>query len=86
VDDLRVAELFSVAGEKQEKAADEETAVLLKRFSRNPDAEKAGAEFDRTKKTEERFHHDFDWVGFTNRHQDPWFGIFWIGMRRRSAD
>jgi hypothetical protein len=32
---------FSVSGEKQEKAADEETLVLLQRFSGNPGVEKA---------------------------------------------
>jgi len=36
---------FSVAGEKQERAADEETLILLQRFSGNPGVEKAGAEF-----------------------------------------
>jgi len=36
---------FSIAGEKQEKAADEETLILLQRFSANPGVEKAGAEF-----------------------------------------
>jgi hypothetical protein len=33
----KFAAAFAVAGEDQEKAADEQTAVLLKRFSRNPD-------------------------------------------------
>jgi hypothetical protein len=37
----RFAGAFSLAGEKQESLADEETAVLLKRFSGNPDVEKA---------------------------------------------
>src|SRR5258708_2256342 len=45
------AAAFAVAGEDQEKAADEETLVLLKRFSRNPDIEKARVEFDRAQKT-----------------------------------
>jgi hypothetical protein len=49
-----------VAGEDQEKVADEQTLVLLKRFSRNPDIEKARVEFDRAQKVEEKFHHDFD--------------------------
>ena len=38
---------FSVAGEKQEKAADEETLILLQRFSGNADVQKARAEFGR---------------------------------------
>jgi multidrug efflux pump subunit AcrA (membrane-fusion protein) len=61
----RFAESFAVAGEDQEKAADDATLVLLKRFSGNPDVEKARAEFDRAHKVEERFHHDFDGVDFT---------------------
>jgi hypothetical protein len=61
------AAAFAVAGEDQEKVADEETLVLLKRFSRNPDIEKARAEFDRAQKVEERFHKDFDGQDFTKR-------------------
>jgi hypothetical protein len=57
----------SVAGERQEKAADEETSILLQRFSGNPDVEKARAEFGRAQEVEERFHHDFDGVDFTMR-------------------
>jgi hypothetical protein len=52
------AAAFAVAGEDQ--AADEQTQVLLKRFSRNPDVYKARAEFERAQKVEEKFHHDFD--------------------------
>ena len=40
--------------------ADQETLALLKRFSRNPEIEKASVEFERTQKVEERFHRDFD--------------------------
>ena len=58
---------FSVAGEKQEKAADKETSILLQRFSGNPGVEKARAEFGRAQEVEERFHHDFDGVDFTMR-------------------
>jgi hypothetical protein len=54
------AAAFAVAGEYQEKAADEQTQVLLKRYSRNPDVDKARAEFERAQKVEEKFHHDFD--------------------------
>ena len=35
------AQTFSVAGEKQEKTADEATAILLKRFEGNPDVSSA---------------------------------------------
>jgi hypothetical protein len=62
-----MAEVFAVAGEKQETMADEETIALLKRFSRNPDVQKARTKFDRAQKVEERFHRDFDGVDFTDR-------------------
>jgi hypothetical protein len=52
------AAAFAVAGEDQ--AADERTLVLLKRYSRNPDIDKASAEFERAQKVEEKFRHDFD--------------------------
>jgi hypothetical protein len=58
---------FSVAGEKQEQAADEQTLFLLKQLSFDPDIEKARAEFERAQKVEEQFHHDFDGVDFTMR-------------------
>jgi hypothetical protein len=51
---------FSV-GEKQEKAADKEAAILLQRFSGNPGVEKARAEFGRAQETQERFHQRFRW-------------------------
>jgi hypothetical protein len=63
----KFAAAFAVAGEDQEKAADEQTAVLLKRFPGNPDVEKARAKFGRAQEVEERFHHDFDGVDFTMR-------------------
>jgi len=61
------AAAFAVAGEDQEKVADKETLVLLKRFSGNPDIEKAKAEFERAQEVEERFHKDFDGVDFSDR-------------------
>ena len=61
------AAALAVSGEDQEKVADEETAVLLKRFLRNPEVEKARAEFERAEKVEERFHKDFDGFDFTRR-------------------
>jgi hypothetical protein len=61
------AAAFAVAGEDQEKMADEKTAILLKRFSRNPGVEKARAEFDRAQKVEESFHKEFDGLDFTSR-------------------
>ena len=59
------AAAFAVAGEKQEVIADQETLVLLKRFSRNPDIEKARMEFERAQKVEQRFHKDFEGLDFT---------------------
>jgi len=61
------AAAFAVAGEDQEKVADEETLVLLKRFSQNPAVAKARVEFERAQKVEERFHKDFDGVDFSSR-------------------
>jgi hypothetical protein len=59
------AAAFAVPGEDQEKVAAQKTAILLKRFSHNPDVEKARAEFERAQKAEEKFHKDFDGVDFT---------------------
>jgi hypothetical protein len=61
------AAAFAVAGEDQEKVADEETLLLLKRFSGTPDVQKARVEFERAQKTEERFRKDFGGVDFTSR-------------------
>jgi hypothetical protein len=58
---------FSAAGETQERAADQETLILLQRFSGNPGVEKARAEFGRAQDVEKRFHHGFDGVDFTMR-------------------
>ena len=46
------AAAFAVAGEDQEQIADKETLVLLKRFSGDPEIEKAKAEFERAQKVE----------------------------------
>lgn len=54
------AAAFAVADEDQEKKADNETAVLLKQYSGNPDVEKAKVEFRHAKAVEEKFHKDFD--------------------------
>jgi hypothetical protein len=63
----KFAEAFSVAGERQEQAADEATLFLLKRFPGNPDIEKARAEFERAQEVEQRFVKDFKGVDFTER-------------------
>jgi hypothetical protein len=56
--------------EKQEKAADEKTLVLLGRFSGNPDVEKARVEFERAQEDEETFHKDFDGINVTTLPSD----------------
>ena len=47
--------------------ADQETLRLLKRFSLNPDVEKAMVKFDRAQKVEQAFHKDFDGLDFASR-------------------
>ncbi len=62
-----MANVFAVVGERQETVADKETIALLQLFARNPDIEKARAEFERAQKVEDQFHKDFDGLGFTSR-------------------
>ena len=45
---------------KQEMVADQQTLVLLKRFSRDPGVAKARVVFERAQKVEERFQVDSD--------------------------
>jgi hypothetical protein len=61
------AAAFAICGEEQEKVADQETPVLLKRFSLNPDVEKAMVKFNRAQKVEQAFHKEFDGLDFANR-------------------
>jgi hypothetical protein len=61
------AQAFSVAGEQEEKVADEATLALLTKLPFNSDLEKAKAAFAQAQSVEERFHHDFDGVDFTMR-------------------
>ena len=58
---------FSIAGEKQEKAADYCYWNALRAI---PAFEKAKAEFERAQKVEETFHNDFDGIDFTSRRTD----------------
>jgi hypothetical protein len=62
--ELDTFSVFAVVGEKQDVVADEETLVLLKRFSRNPQIDNARAGFESAQRAEPRFHREFD---FTNR-------------------
>src|SRR4029077_17320878 len=57
---------FRVAGDIQEIAADKETAALLRRFSGDPEVQKAAAEFDHAQKLEETFLKDFEGQDFTS--------------------
>lgn len=61
----RFSDAFLLAGDRQEKAANDATETLLERFHGNPDVERARAEFDRAQKVEARFHKDVDGVDFT---------------------
>jgi hypothetical protein len=61
------AQAFSVAGEKQEKVADEATVALLTKLPFNSDLEKAKAAFSQAQSVEERFNHDFAGVDVTVR-------------------
>ena len=70
-----MAEVFAVAGEKQEMVAGEATIALLKRFAANPDVEKARSEFERAQKIEETFHRDFDGIDFTSSGNSPLAGL-----------
>jgi hypothetical protein len=55
--------------------ADQKTMILLKRFSGNPEVEKARAEFESAQKVEESFHKDFDGQEFTTWSNSPLVGL-----------
>jgi hypothetical protein len=59
----KFAAALAVAGEEQEKMADQETSALLLRFARDPRVEKARVEFERAQKVEQAFRKDFDELG-----------------------
>jgi hypothetical protein len=58
------AAAFAIAGEEQEKVADEQTLALLKRYSHNSNIQKATSEFERAQETEQKFHKQFDGLDF----------------------
>lgn len=67
------AAALAVAGEEQQKVVDDETLILLKRFSRNPDVAKLTLALRRAQAFERRFHNDYDGLDFkdqqpTSRH------------------
>ena len=51
----KFATAFAISDEKQEKVADQKTMTFLKRFSRNPNVEKARQDFESAQKVEEQF-------------------------------
>ena len=61
------AAAFAIAGEEQEKLADEQTLALLKRYAHNSNIEKATVEFERAQETEQRFQKEFDGLEFSSR-------------------
>jgi len=65
------AAALAVAGEEQQKVADDETLILLKRFSRDPDVAKAMLALERAQAVERRFHKDYEGLDFTNRQPTP---------------
>ena len=59
----KLAAALSIAGEPQQKAADEKKGALLERFSGDPDVEKARAEIEHAQEIDETFRKDFDGIG-----------------------
>ena len=59
----KFAGAFSIAGEPQQKAADEKKGTLLKQFSGDPNVEKAWAEIKHAQEIEKTSHKDFDGIG-----------------------
>jgi hypothetical protein len=54
------AAALAVAGEEQQKVADAETLVLLKRYPHNPDVARAMLTFQHAQAVERQFHQDYD--------------------------
>jgi hypothetical protein len=61
----KFAAAFSIAGEGQQKAAEEKKGALLGHFSGDPDVEKARAEIEHAQEIEETFHKDFNGIGLS---------------------
>jgi hypothetical protein len=59
------AAAFSIAGERQQKAAEEKTQALLDHFSGVPDVEKARAEFEHVQEIKVTLRKDFDGIGLS---------------------
>ena len=59
----KLAPALSIAGEPQQKAADEKKGALLEQFSADPEVEKARAEIEHAQEIDETFRKDFDGIG-----------------------
>jgi hypothetical protein len=56
----KFGDVFDPGGEIRKRAAEDETAALLQRYSGLPAVQKAAAEFDQAKKIEEQFLKEFE--------------------------
>src|SRR5262249_43024224 len=61
----KFAAAFSIAGEPQQKAADEKTRALLEHFSGDTDVKKARAKSEQAQEIEQTFRKDFDGSGLS---------------------
>jgi hypothetical protein len=61
----KFAAAFSIAGERQQKAAEEKKGALLEHFSGDPDVETARAEIEHGEEIEETFRKDFTGIGLS---------------------
>jgi hypothetical protein len=59
----KFAAALAVAGEEQQKVADQETSALLARFARDPRIEKVKIEFERARKVEQNLRKELDRLG-----------------------
>jgi hypothetical protein len=65
------AHAFSLAGENQEKEADQETVDLLTQFRDDQDIEKARIDFDTAEKIEATFVQEFGGIDFASQFESP---------------
>jgi hypothetical protein len=61
----KFAAASSIAGERQQKEAEEKTHALLEHLPGDPDVEKARAELEHAQEIKETFHKDFDGIGLS---------------------
>jgi hypothetical protein len=63
----KLAAPFSIAGERQQKAAEENTQALLEHFSDVPDVEQTRAEFEHVQEIKVTLRKDFDGIGLSSK-------------------